>query len=671
MAPTMETKAEDLLKRPLYVYDLPHEVLSTLTLKTDAESHDLDLDLDADAPLPSGASSQHSARNTPTEALAVGSQACSLCGLSFASVDDQRSHQKSDWHHYNLKLKLRGNKPVSEVEFEKLVGDLDESLSGSESSESDDEDDRSTKETTLTALLKKQATLADRNARENSANAGPDEEDDDNILKRRQRGGGKPPLLWFSSPLLPTNSYFGIYRTIFSSEDLKDESNIANVIRKKQLDPISIPKPKADGSLVPAAYKGPHMFLCMIGGGHFAAMVVSLAPRQTKHGTVGPMNREATVLAHKTFHRYTTRRKQGGSQSANDNAKGNAHSAGSSIRRYNEQALTDEVRLLLQDWKALLDTAELLFIRATGATNRRTLFGPYDGQVLRANDPRVRGFPFSTRRATQNELMRSFIELTRLKVREIDLSQTTKPAQESVKTAPVKPGKPAAPKLTEEEETAQLHTSQLQAFIRRSKLPALLSYIRSNDLQPDFRFQPADWQQNHNAPTPLHLAASQNSPALVSGLLLKAGADPTLQNKEGKTPFHLAGDRATRDAFRVARDELGESAWDWDAAHVPAALKRADAEQREERERIEAERKEADRRAAEEIRLRREGPKVGDSKTGKGRSVLDAGVPRSAQDRREEEARGLTPEQRMKLDRERRARAAEERFRRIQQGAGG
>ncbi|KAI1363351.1 hypothetical protein F5Y08DRAFT_309751 [Xylaria arbuscula] len=669
MAPTTEKKTDDLLRRPLYVYDLPHEVLSTLTLKADAESRGLDLDPEISAP-PSH-SSQDSAQTTPAETLVVGSQACSLCGLSFATVGDQRSHQKSDWHHYNLKLKLRGSKPVSEVDFEKLIGNLDESLSGSESSESDeDEDDRNSKDSTLTALLKKQATIADRNARRNGADTGVDGEDED-TNRRKQNGSGTPPLLWFTSPLLPKNNYFGIYRTIFSLEDLKDESKIVNVIKEKQLAPITIQKPKAEGGLAPEAYKGPHIFMCMIGGGHFAAMVVSLPPRQTKHGTVGPMNREATVLAHKTFHRYTTRRKQGGSQSANDNAKGNAHSAGSSIRRYNEQALIDEVRLLLQDWKGLLDTSELLFIRATGATNRRTLFGPYDGQVLRANDPRIRGFPFSTRRATQNELMRSFIELTRLKVREIDPTQLEKPAQEPpVKAAPAKPSKPTVPKLSEEEETAQLHTSQLQAFIRRSKLPALLSYLKSNEVPPDVRFQPADSQQNHHAPTPLHLAASQNSAPLVLGLLVKAGADPTIQSDEGKTPFDLAGDRSTRDAFRVARDELGEKTWDWEAAHVPAALKREDADRREERERTEAERKEAERRAAEELRLRREGPKVGDAKTAKGRSILDAGVPRSAQDRREQEARGLTPEQRMKLDRERRARAAEERLRRMQ-GAGG
>ncbi len=47
---------------------------------------------------------------------------------------------------------------------------------------------------------------------------------------------------------------------------------------------------------------------------------------------------------------------------------------------------------------------------------------------------------------------------------------------------------------------------------------------------------------------------------------------------------------------------------------------------------------------------------------------MDAGVQKSAQERREEEARGLKPEQRMKLDRERRARAAEERLRRMQAG---
>jgi hypothetical protein len=63
-----------------------------------------------------------SSQDAGTSEGLVGAQACSLCTQSFASVQDQRSHLKSDWHHYNLKQKLRGNKPVSEIDFEKLIG---------------------------------------------------------------------------------------------------------------------------------------------------------------------------------------------------------------------------------------------------------------------------------------------------------------------------------------------------------------------------------------------------------------------------------------------------------------------------------------------------------------------------------------------------------------------
>lgn len=459
---------------------------------------------------------------------------------------------------------------------------------------------------------------------------------------------------------------------MFTAEELAKEDAIIEAIKKRQLQPISMPKPNKDGTLAPATYKGPHIFLCMIGGGHFAAMVVSLAPRQTKHSaSPGPLNREATVLAHKTFHRYTTRRKQGGSQSANDNSKGTAHSAGSSLRRYNEQALIEDVRQLLQEWKALIDTSDLLFIRATGTTNRRTLYGPYENQVLRANDPRIRGFPFSTRRATQNELMRSFIELTRLKVREIDPTAATAP--EPTKTpgtsTPTKPEKPAAPVISEEDQTAILHTTQIQALIRRSKLPALLSYLCSNSLSPDFHFFPP--QANHHAPTPLHLAASQGSAALVTGLIARGNANPTLQNPEGKTAFDLAGDRSTRDAFRVARGILGEDKWDWDAAGIPPALSKEEVERREERERKGKEADEKRRREAEEERLRAEKVAATEGKTAKKGVLGGLENMKSAQEKRVDEARGLTPEMRARLDRERRARAAEERLRRMQAGAGG
>lgn len=46
---------------------------------------------------------------------------------------------------------------------------------------------------------------------------------------------------------------------------------------------------------------------------------------------------------------YPARRKQGGSQSINDNAKGAAISAGAVLRRYGEQALRDVGNLVVDD----------------------------------------------------------------------------------------------------------------------------------------------------------------------------------------------------------------------------------------------------------------------------------------------------------------------------------
>lgn len=653
----MAQKGEHLLQRPLYVFDLPEELLATLTFKSQS-----------DRPIPQ---SPPQTRATGAEPIQGGdgedsspkkATSCNLCGLNFASVDEQRSHVRSDLHGYNLKQKIKGSKPVGEADFEKLIGDLDESISGSESDESEDDGDgvdgSKSKDSTLSALLKRQAKISNP-------------EFDEFALSKKQRGPGKPPLLWFTSPSLPENMSLGVYRAIFSAAEQEDEAHITQTIRKKQLPPTQPPKVKPDGGVpLPGVDIGPHYFLCMIGGGHFAAMVVALAPKMDKKHT-GVDERSATVIAHKTFHRYTTRRKQGGSQSANDNAKGNAHSAGSSIRRYNETALVNEVRELLSSWKLMIDTAELVFVRATGSTNRRTLFGPYEGQILRNNDPRNRGFPFSTRRATQKELMRAFVELTRVRLSTIDEAALAAMNAPEADTAPTPaPPKPKPPKPTKEDEAATLHTSQIVPLIKRSKVPALLNYLKTNDIRSYFTFLPA----NHHTPTPLHLAASLNSAPIVLALLTKAGADPTLMNDDARTPFTLAGDRSTRDAFRVARHTLGESAFDWDTAGIPPALSKAEADQRDAQDKTEKAtetKAESERRKAETERVRKESEaeeaKKRDQRLGKGKA-LGALPTKTGAEIREEQARGLTPEARAKIERERRARAAEERFRRMAGG---
>ena len=572
---------------------------------------------------------------------------------------------KSDWHGYNLKQKLKGLKTINEIEFDKLVDDLEESISGSDSEDSED-GHINTKEGTLTALLKKQAKLHDTTA-----------SDEDVIPEKRTRGAGKPPLVWFSTPLLSNNVSLGVYRAIFTNAEQED-SDMTNVLRNKQLSPEpSKPLLKAgNGVPLPTSVTSPHVFMCMIGGGHFAAMIVSLAPKLAKKAS-GVEERQAIVIAHKTFHRYTTRRKQGGAQSANDSAKGAAHSAGSSLRRYNEAALETDIRTLLAEWRSMIDKASLIFVRATGSTNRRTLFGPYEGQVLRHNDLRNRSFPFSTRRATQAELMRAFVELTRVKVSEIDEAAlvAANAAEQKNKETPVKPSpvpsKLVPPKPSKEEEAALLHTSQLQALIRRSKAPAVLSYISSNSLSPDFIFYPPTSQANHHAPTPLHLAASINSSAVVLALLTKGNVNPSVTNGEGKPPFDLAGDRATRDAFRVSRSELGDTAWNWDAAHCPPPLTKIEADKREQRERTESEKAEAERRRIEMDKIKKDSSTEAEKSEGKRPGRALGAAAKTGTEQREVESRGMTPEMKARLERERRARAAEERIRRMAGGPGG
>ena len=572
------------------------------------------------------------------------SKSCALCGNSFASLAEQRSHVRSDRHAYNLKQKLRGRPVVDDATFENLLEELDESLSGSDRGSEGDEDDSRLSNGTLAALLRRQAKVHVEALPEDGMEEG----------KPKIHGS---PLLLFSSPLIPSNTALAMYKALFTAEDLA-VPDLTTVLRGKQLPPL----PSANSSssrAPPLPPNSPTVFICLIGGGHFAAALMActfLATRSaTGHAALQPM-----VLAHKTFHRYTTRRKQGGSQAANDAAKGAAHSAGAGIRRYNEAALEAEIRALLAEWAVGIEAASLWFVRATGAANRKVLFGGDGG--MKASDPRVRGVPFATRRATGKEVRRVWDELVRARVVEL---AAEKPQQKEGKK-PIVPQKPEVAKTEGEMEEQEqlLHTSQIQALIRRSKAPALLTYLTSNKLSPDYIFQPSTAPAHHHSPSALHFAASTNSPAVVTALLTKAGADPTLTNAESRTAFDLAANRATRDAFRVARSLIGEQRWDWEKAHVPAAMTKAEADEKAETQKKEEVQQEEERRKAELERLRAES--VPASEKPKNLKVIDADL--SAEEKREREGRGLTPEVRMKLERERRARAAEERMRRMAGG---
>ena len=309
--------------------------------------------------------------NPPEKSLTTNT--CMVCSEIFEDLLEQRQHFKLDWHRYNLKRKLQGLSRIPEDEFNILVenNSLDgldvlkrkcsevsdddevESLSGSES-ESDSED----------------SEISDRKENEIDDKTLNSKHDDDVIKQFRH------PKIFVES----NRRKYSIYKCILSPK----EDDMRNVSSAEWLNSIQELPERLNWAIF------------MLGGGHFAAAV---------------FNGEQ-VVAHKTFHCYTVRRKQGGGQSAADNKSGGKHkSAGASLRRYNEASLAQHVQDIVQSWQQeYLSKCHLIFYRAA-SSNRKILFGSATGStknnpILGNKDPRVRSIPFPTRRATFKELKR-------------------------------------------------------------------------------------------------------------------------------------------------------------------------------------------------------------------------------------------------------------------------
>ena len=394
----------------------------------------------------------------------------------------------------------------------------------------------------------------------------------------------------------------------------------------------------------------------MAGGGHFAGAIISID---------GSSRQKCKLLHSKGFHRYTTRRKQGGAQSANDNAKGAANSAGAQIRRQQEAMLRTEVADLFKEWRLFLDRAELILVRASGVSSRKLMFD----NGLSRTDPKIRRIPITTKRATQAEIVRCFRVLTTLQVEAVDEDGVNVSTQPQPRKEPVRPQSSTAEEAPPDPRIVE-HTTKLVAAIRRSKVPAVRNYLAEHSIETaTFHLEP---QKSYgHTPTLLHFAAA-NASAVIVTALLDAGASPQVQNASEKTAFEVAEDRDVKEAFRLWRGRPGnELRWDWDLARVPAALTQEQLDVRRAREaeelRVEQEAETARRklelqRLDEEAAENREREqRAQDRKRGPGRS-LQHGVMSQTAASISSSLEGLDPETRKKVERERRARAAEARF---------
>lgn len=257
------------------VFSLPSQLVDTLTPRT----------------LIAQPSPREPSPPPPKVAPTSNVKGCNICfGAAFPDVEEQRAHFRTDWHHYNVKIRLTGGNSVTEAAFAELVGGmhlcaplertdcatdatgLEDSLSGSASSdESSDESD------TVNVLLSKINHTSISNFTEDSTSRAP-----------------LTAVTWFHSP---PSTQIGIYRMLFPLDT--PPSAYLSELRGMQC----------------VVEEGRKWAMFMVAGGHFAGAVVRVGRiadeedevLQTRKRKPPKPKPETEVLKHKTFHRYTSK----------------------------------------------------------------------------------------------------------------------------------------------------------------------------------------------------------------------------------------------------------------------------------------------------------------------------------------------------------------------------
>ncbi|KAI5477959.1 hypothetical protein MNV49_005751 [Pseudohyphozyma bogoriensis] len=593
---------------PLYSFALPVELLSNLQPRQ--------LHIPESHPLYAASSSKALVKPStppppaPVVAGAGGAFTCALTGASFPDLAGLRDHYRTDWYKYNVKLRMQG-KPtgVGEEEFNRLVDGLSASISGSDSaSSSSSSDDSSTSSTNAVSRLLAKQKLATGDSL-------------DPIDEVGALSGPRSAVIWYEAPEAAPGAQYGVYRAVLPNAGAgkKREDGDAAL---EELRGLQIAEGKGGEG------KKRQWTLLMFGGGHFAGMVVSLVPKLVSKGKGKEKEREVVVIKSKTFHRYTTRRKQGGGQGANDNANGKANSMGAQLRRHNEQAIIDEVRELLISWTQEINDSELVFLRCSKSNTKP--FYDYEDAPLKRKDPRIRGYSFPTKRPTINELIRAFTELTRVKVSHLSpeaLAQLDKDYLASIKPAPTPPvaqpkpiaPKPVLPKFTKEEEIERDRWTRLVDMVKKGRVEVLSTFLDKYGPEIETGGGGAVWgalpgwmEESRTTPTLLHVASAADQAEMVRWLLVEKRADPTLEasvapsrppppstetsllpagaavptptptpttsssTRPSLTPYELAPSRATRNVFRLLTTQYPDW-WDWTGsgptgARVPSGL---------------------------------------------------------------------------------------------------
>ncbi|CAH8250784.1 unnamed protein product [Arabidopsis lyrata] len=420
---------------------------------------------------------------------------CNTCKIEFLSLQDQRYHFKSDIHRLNIKLSVAGKAILKEEDVDELTSESVQDYDVSSISGSEDEAETSRPSFHFDA----QKAI------------------DKKKLFFRLQSGDKvsiwKSLIMDDAETVSFDNDRGV--SVDCSGSLAENEvteRLRNLIRENTDD----------------------RKMCVVllaSGGHFAGTVFN----------------GKSVVAHKTFHRYVVRAKAGKKQSTKDGSGRSIHSAGASLRRYNELALKKDIQELLASWKPYFDGAACVFVHAP-SSSRQLLFNggkPY----FSSQNCAVRNVPFTIRRPTFKESQRIYNQLTQI-------AHVTEEIFVNL------------PEDTKANKVVQTHNEDSGETSRKEEPDETSS--PNKILEEPNRIEEDLGDGVTGTSTPLHEAAKSSDCERVLEFL-EEGMDPCAKDERGRTPYMLANEKEVRNTFRRFMASNLEK-WNWHDAKVPSPL---------------------------------------------------------------------------------------------------
>ncbi|PVU86280.1 hypothetical protein BB561_006759 [Smittium simulii] len=435
----------------------------------------------------------------------------------------------------------------------------------------------------------------------------------------------------FSTPIEKQNlmTQYGIYKATVYDKKLKNKSDVLPMLRQLCLLQNNTDFSPKIGSLFSKTsfscdldlYSSKRYWaILQLSGGHFAGGVFD--------------NYTQKLVAHKTFHRYTTRKKQGKSQLSHDNAKGQlAKSAGAQLRRYNEQKLLDDINDTINSWSHYLVNCSRIF-QNTSKASRKVFLGKDNSPVPYSSDV-VRICPIQVKRPSLKEVTRVYQTLTSVYIRNFNFKlfsnteiQDSKDvnlfSNTNISLAPNPASSIIEDQIIESQndEYDTDDTDGTDGTLEPEPRPELveflydaaviiqdtsksnkdvLNFLESNkemlldaflDPATELRYlEKCPLVEGSKTPTLLHLAAFHGRNEAIL-FLLDHGDDPSITNgypivySGGKTAYELSLNKSIRDIFRkyrfdnekVYKDARGviippDKYSEWNATRIPSGWK--------------------------------------------------------------------------------------------------